>query len=110
MGPPKLAELFQALRRGARTQTLHFLNGDCQSEITDRPNIWTAQGGKQIDVRRPCAYAFEGDEEFACSVVRKFVKVIEIEMALHERFGEQTCVQSLLAAKADLLELRGGEF
>src|SRR6266704_4635035 len=80
--------------------------GDCQREITDGPNVRTAQCGKQIDVRGPAANAFERDEEFACSVVGKIVKVIEIEMPLDERFGEQTCVESFLTAEADLPELR----
>ncbi len=108
--PPKLAEPFEAFRRGTRTQSLHFLNSDCQREITGRPNVRATQCGKQIDVRGPSANAFERDKEFACSVVGKIVKVIEIEMPLDERFGEQSCVQRLLAAEADLFELRVGEF
>jgi hypothetical protein len=71
MRTPQVAEFFKAFRCRTRTRIFHFLNGDGQRQIADRPDVRTTQRGKQIDVRSPCANAFERDEEFACSVDRE---------------------------------------
>jgi hypothetical protein len=61
MRTPQVAEFFKALRCRTRTQIFHFLNGDGQRQIADRPDVRTTQRGKQIDVRSPYIPALKSE-------------------------------------------------
>src|SRR5882724_10323990 len=103
---PGLAEFFQAFRRRALAELLHLVHRRGQSQISDWPNVGPAQRTQQIDVRGPISDAFEDGEHFTRGIVVQFVEVTEIEVAAGERFGEQSSVESFLAAEADAKQLR----
>src|SRR6266850_658246 len=107
---PGLAEFFQAFWRRALAELLHLLHRRGQSQITDRPDIGTTQRAQQIDVRGPVSDAFKGDEHFARGIVVQFVEVTEIEVTPGKRLGEETGVESFLAAEADAKQLDVGQF
>ena len=104
-GFPGRAHFFQFFRRGAQAQAFHFLHGGCESEVADGPDVRAAQGAQQINVGGPCADAFEGDQHFACGIVVQVVKISQVKVTARQRFCEQACIQSLLAAEADAQEL-----
>lgn len=109
-GFPRMAELFELIRRRTLAEALHFLDGSGEGEIVDRPDVGAAEGAEQINVRSPVADAFEGGEHFAGGIVVEIVEVAKIEIAAGERIGEKARVKSFLATEADAKQLSVGEF
>src|SRR5215472_11131822 len=98
---PGLAEGFEFLGRRALAEALHFLHRSSERKVADGPDIRAAKGTQQINVRGPAANSFEGDEHLVRGLVRKLVKVAQIEVTACERFREQARIERFLAAEAN---------
>jgi len=104
-GLPGHAHLLEFFGGRALAEALDFLHGGGESKVADGPDVRATQGAQQINVGGPVADSFEGHEHFACGIVVKVVKISQVKVTARQRFCEQACIQSLLAAEADAQEL-----
>ena len=77
------------------------MDGRSEGEITGGPDVRAAQRTQEINVSGPTADALESDEHFVRGIIREVVKIPQIEVTAREGLGEQSRVESLLAAEAD---------
>jgi hypothetical protein len=107
---PRGAHFFEFFGRRAFAKAFHFLDGDGERQITDGPDVRTAQSAHEVDIGGPCADAFQFHQLFAGVTILKFVQFVQREPVLLEGFGEEAGVESFLATETHGAEFDVGQF